>query len=104
MEEQRPLFARPKGTIDERFRAWLKENPHVLELYLKYSRELLAAGRKRYSVKAITERVRWHVNIQTTGDQFKINDHFSAPMARILVQMEPKLESVFSFRKRTAKQ
>src|SRR5258708_13922688 len=88
-------MAAPNDSINERFYAWAKENPEAIGLFLKFAREAKASGRKRYSVNAIAERVRWHVNIETKGDEFKINDHWTAPMARLLARIDPTLEGFF---------
>lgn len=91
-----------KLTIDDRFGEWVAKNPHVVRLYLRFAREA-RSKRAHYSVKAITERVRWEVNIHlTTEDEFRINDHFSAPMARLLINIDPSLRGLFALRKRTA--
>jgi hypothetical protein len=94
-----------KLSIDARFDAWAKENPGVVDLYLKFARQVRDAGRKRYSVKALTERIRWEVNIVIRKDgEFRINNNYSAPMARLLVVIDPTLAEIFEFRKRRSLQ
>ena len=90
-----------KLTIDDKFEIWIAENPTVVPLYLKFARQALDSGRTHYSVKAITERVRWETNITLRSeDDFKTNNNFSAPMARLLVRRDPRLTGFFAFRKR----
>ena len=102
--EVRKASPKPRRqTIEERFAEWARENPHIIEMYLKYSREVSNSGRRRYGIKAITERVRWHVNVQTNGDEFKINNNHSAPMARLLVKLDPSLEGLFETREKSGR-
>lgn len=101
-----PLFDKKKRlSIDERFRRWTAENPNVVALYLKFARQAKASGREQWSTKALTERVRWEVNIgiDRCGDEFRVNNNYSAPMARMLVELDPSLEGMFTFRKRSSK-
>jgi hypothetical protein len=102
---QQSLFDQPEDkprkrrlTIEERFTEWARENPEVVEIYLKYAREARNSGRRRYGIAAITERVRWHMNIQTVGDDFKINNNHRAPMARLLAKLDPSLAELFETR------
>jgi len=100
-----PLFddVPRKLTIDDKFSEWCAMNPHVVRLCLQYAREAKAAGRTRYGIAAIFERVRWHVNVQIKSkDEFRVNNDFRAPMARLIVAMDPTLREMFAFRKRKA--
>lgn len=94
------LPKRKRLTIQERFDDWIVHNPAILELYLKFARDADASGRRRYGIGAITERVRWHVEVETRGDQFKINNDFRAPLARLLVARDAHLKNLFEMRKR----
>lgn len=85
--------------IKNRFFLYHEENPHVLDLFLKYSRQVRTAGFKRYSTRAIIERIRWHLTVETKGDQFKINDHYQPCYARLLIVLFPKeFEDFFELR------
>jgi hypothetical protein len=99
---QANLFERGKVlTIEERFDVWLKDNPQIYPLFLQFAREV-RARRRHYSIDAITQRVRWHVNIETRGDDaadFKINDHFRSRLARKLMMENPELADMFELRR-----
>jgi len=85
--------------IDARFADFHNTNPQVFELFVKFAREWKAKGHQRGSAEAIMQRIRWEVATQTHGDKFKVNDHFRARYARLLVEKFPEFEGFFEFRK-----
>lgn len=91
--------SRPKPvTLQERFEAWVRHNPEIIELFLRYARDARAAGRIRYGIGSIAERVRWHVNVESRGDDFKINNSYRSRLARLLVTRDTTLAGMFEFR------
>jgi hypothetical protein len=104
--EQTSLFEnnpkKRKLSIDERFDIWTKENTVIVGLYLKFARAAKASGREYYGIAAITERIRWEVNIDSKdpNSDFKISNDYRAPMARLLVKLDPQLAGFFSMKKR----
>jgi len=88
---------RPKTTLDGRFDDWAAENPEIVELFLRYAREARASGR-HYGIKAIAERVRWHVTVEKRED-YKINNSYMSRLSRLLVRVDPDLVGLFEFRK-----
>jgi hypothetical protein len=90
---------RRKLTLQERFDEWARENPDVIGHFLRFAREARNAGFERYGVKAIAERVRWHVLVEKRGAEFAINNSFMSRLARLLVERDPSLEGMFEFRK-----
>jgi hypothetical protein len=93
-------FIPSKLTIQERFERWLRDNPKILPLFLKFAREVRARGIERYGMHAIAERVRWHVNIEMRGDEpFKVNDHFTSRLARKVTEIDPSLAGMFETRR-----
>lgn len=70
-------------------------NPHVFELFKKYSRIALEAGRDQYSANAIFERIRWHTDIETKGEEFKISNNYRAFYARKLMAEDPAYKGFF---------
>lgn len=103
MSAQPTLFDVPpptkRLTLQDRFDDWIKDNPHILRLFLQYANEAREAGAQHYGIKAIAERVRWHVRIQSRNDEFKINNNWSSRLARLLVERDPRLKDFFEFRK-----
>jgi hypothetical protein len=66
---------------------------------VEYARAARRAGRERYGIKSIYERLRWHMNVETTGsEEFKLNDHYTSRYARLLMENEPDLKGFFETR------
>lgn len=95
-----PIFETVAPHIKEKFIEYHENNPHVFQLFLKYARELSKANRRHYGVVAISERIRWHLNVETTGDEFKINNNYRSCYARLLVSKYPdEFGSMFEIRR-----
>jgi len=74
---------------------WHKKNPHVWELFIDYTFQAIGSGRNHYSVNAIFERIRWHTDIESKGDQFKISNNHRAYYARYFNHCYPEHEGFF---------
>lgn len=48
------------------FWAWHRKNPHVYELFKKFTFQVMEAGHGHYSARAIVHRIRWHTDIETS--------------------------------------
>lgn len=90
---QTGLYDKPPRRRPRHYRAFLafhRENPDVYRLFMRFARQVKGAGYERYSSDAICHRIRWHVNIDTkSGDGFKMNDHYTAHYARLLMEDYP---------------
>ena len=85
-------------TLKRAWWEWHKQNPHVWDLFQKYTFQAINRGYDHYSVNAIFERIRWHTDIETTGDQFKINNNHRAYYARYFHHMHPDYSDFFRTR------
>lgn len=95
-----PLVAAPTvpgSSIDEQFWAFHRANPHVYKLLKKLAFEMLKT-REKYSISTLIEIVRWHHDVQTTGDPFKINNNYKSRYARLLMERNPELVGFFETR------
>lgn len=85
-------------SISERFARFHAENPDVY----RELRELALAGRrrglKRLGMKALFEIVRWNRALATRGEEFRLNNNFTAHYARLLMEQEPELVGIFETR------
>jgi len=75
-----------------------RENPAIYELFIKFTMELWYAGHKRFEAKAIIERIRWHVAVETKGEDFKICNSHTAYYARKAMQDYDFLAGFFETR------
>lgn len=86
-----------RATVDA-FRTYHQTHPEIFQLFAKYAYEMRKTGRKKYSAKTIMERIRWHCDVQERGQEFKINNSYTAMYARLLVHKIPEFSGFFEFR------
>ena len=70
----------------------------VAQLFERLALEVANTGRKRFSSDAILHRIRWYHQVERGNASFKINDHFSAPLARWFIARHPKHQGFFELR------
>lgn len=63
---------------------------------------LVELGFKKYSADAILHRLRWHHHVELGDAAFKLNDHWTAPLARWFMNRNPKAGKFFELRERAA--
>ena len=80
------------------FDHYISENPRVLETLLRFALEARRAGRTRMSIHMLCERLRWHTNIETKGESFRVNNNWRPLLARRLMREEPELRGFFETR------
>jgi len=110
MPDEVDLFAKPKeeephhhvplwkqGNLRERAAAWIRKNPGVVDLFLRFALEM-ASRRRRFGIGLIAERVRWEGLFQP-GKAYAGNNSYRAYIARWRIAQEPALEKWMQFRK-----
>jgi hypothetical protein len=98
--EQRSFAFIDKRTIAARFAEFDAANPRIYALLCRYADEVRAAGLSHYGVAAVFERIRWHVRVETRGDDFKLNNDFRALYARKWIAEHPEAADFFETRER----
>jgi hypothetical protein len=78
-----------RPTIDERFRRFHRANPEVFTLFVRFAREAKARGKQRFGAKAIWERLRWEMSLQT-GEAPSLNNDYTACYARLAIETYPE--------------
>ncbi len=84
--------------IDIRFSAFHAANPHVYETLVRLAREAVRRGKERVGIKALWERMRWELWIETDDPEFRLNNDFTSRFARLIMSREPDLAGVFETR------
>jgi len=84
--------------LERAFWQFHTDNPLIYRLLCRYAREW-----KNYhthcSIKALFERVRWQVGVETrSGDGLKLNNNHAAYYARLLERNEADLVGLFRLR------
>ncbi len=92
-------FADLDISIVGRFTLYHANNAHIYELFKRFAYEVLASGRKRFSVNAIFERLRWHQTFEVKGDSFKLNNSYRSCYARLLIRDDARFKNFFETRK-----
>ena len=80
---------------------WHKKNPHVYELFKRFTLIAINKGHKKCSAWLIVNRIRWETSIETTGDDFKISNDFIAYYARLFMHDYPQYEGFFRIKRLT---
>lgn len=96
----------PAGTalmsIDDRFRRFHRDNPHVYVHLRNYALDLVRAGRTRVSIGMLFEVLRWSaLKVRPDGD-YKLNNDYRSRYARLLADTVPELADVFEMRRLAA--
>lgn len=86
---------------DEKFKAFHKDNPHVLEKITGMAQRLRERGFRRIGINMLVENVRYS-HMVTTGKPFKINNNFAPYYTRLIEQKDPALGALFEKRKSRA--
>lgn len=99
MHEQTSLFD-PDDPIEAAFRDFHRRHPEVEEYMSGLAFYLFHKGRKRYGVRSLWERCRWHFQVEKDmGAEFKLNDHYHSRYARLIMQKHPELDGFFELRR-----
>lgn len=86
----------PNDATQRKFEKFHSENPHVYEHLVRLARKVKAAGKTKYSIWSLINQVRWHIEIETTGDTFKLSNDYSSRYSRLIMQQEPDLKGFFT--------
>ncbi len=90
-----PTKQRP--SIEERFASWSAANAHVLAELLRLARVHLDRGVTYLSVKRLWEECRVSLGAGKEAG-YKLNNDFTRPASRWLLETEPRLEGVMRTR------
>lgn len=71
----------------------------VCRLFERFAFDVIGRGFDHYSSDAILHRLRWHAQIEQGDREFKVNDHYSAPLARWFMRRNPR-HQIFELRLR----
>ena len=79
----------------QKFKEYHDKNPQVFEMFKRFSQEAKQAGFKKFSAKAVFERMRWYTDIETKGEPFKLSNNYHAYYARKLMEEVPEFDGFF---------
>jgi len=73
---------------------------HICELYEILAFQVQRAGHQHYSARAILHQIRWHHQIERGDIHFKVNNNYSARLARWFMRKHPHMDGFFEIRNR----
>lgn len=94
-----PDSTRLPETLAERFADFHAKSPQVYSTLVALARQWVrATGRRRVGVKALFERARWELALNTSDPDFKLNNSYAPFYARLIMAQEPDLLGLFETR------
>jgi len=104
MQQQLPFGPTTREEqIRERFEKFDAANPAVWDLFVRFTKQVIARGHQHYSSDAIVQQIRWHTDVETTGEVTKVNDHYRAYYARKFHRLFPEHDGFFRNRVQKSK-
>lgn len=76
---------------------------HICDTFEELTLQVYERGFDKYSSRAILHRMRWHYQIERGDIHFKINNNYSARLARWFMTVYPQLNGFFEIREGAAK-
>ena len=97
--DSRIVLAPRTGTLDQRFEAWAKSNPAIVDAFELLALQAVRHGRKRIGAKAVVERIRWEYSIVSNdAASWKCNNDYTSRLARLVTDRNAELRGVFQTR------
>ena len=91
----------PPDEHDGDAREFIALNPDIWGYFVRFTLQVIEAGLRHYSARAIFHRIRWYTAIETkSGDGFKINNNHSPSFARWFHVLYPEHGDFFETRVR----
>jgi hypothetical protein len=75
--------------VPEKFPEWCLKNPHVIRRFIEEANKLWHTGRRRWASCSLIYYIRHETALAEKGGDWKINQNWSAPLARLYMQMYP---------------
>jgi len=86
-------------TLTERFNQYHRDNPHVYELFKKFTFMAIRRGHNRLSAWMIANRIRWETSIETFSvEEYKISNDYIALYARKFMNDHPEYNGFFKIK------
>jgi len=82
-------------TLKRKWWEFHTQNPYVYDLVERFTFEVINRGFMHYSINSIFERIRWHTDVETYGDEFKLSNNHRAYYARYFMHNHPEYKGFF---------
>lgn len=84
-------------SISEDFQIFHEHNRGVYDFIVRQARSLKDIGHRKVGIGMLWEVLRWS-RMQTTGEDYKLNNNFRSRYARLIMEQEPDLRGIFDIR------
>ena len=86
-------------SIRDGFNKFIAENPHIYKSFEEQTLRAIKKGRTKISSDLIINYIRWEQFIESSDKHFKINNSYSAYIARHFIKQNPQYSDLFNLRK-----
>ena len=86
-------------SIRDGFNKFNDENPHIFKAFEQQALLAINKGAEKISSKLIINWIRWNEFLESTDQNFKINDAYQSYYARHFIEKYPQHKDIFEFRK-----
>lgn len=88
--------------LKHEFEKFHSENPEVYDLFERFTLMVIQRGFEHYGAMSIFQRIRWHTDVETNDESYKINNNHVPFYARLFMKNHPQHEGFFRTRKSVA--
>lgn len=101
------MTAKTSAELRREFDEFDRNNPRIWKLFERFTFDAIARGRKHYGGDAIFQRLRWHVDIETSEPEpnpddpersLKLNNNHRAFYVRKFIDEHPEHSDFFRVR------
>lgn len=100
------LLSGDRPPLNQLEKAWVvfhRLNPHVYQLFDKFTRQATGRGIRSLGQQLVWERMRWYLQFETTeqselGSGYKLNNNHTAYYSRLWMERNPEHKGMFKTR------
>ena len=97
----------PHNKADQNFEEWIgtTQGKAIYHYFKHFTFRLARVGIKRYSARAICQRIRWHIEVDRNQppEAYKVNNNYTPYLARKFMEENPQFEGFFELRELKSK-
>lgn len=100
VNDQLVFFRDGEQTLEDNFRRFHRENPHVYRVLVKLAREWARATMGApCGMRMLFERARWELHVTGDGEPLALNNNYCPFYARLIMERESDLVGAFELRR-----
>lgn len=83
---------------DRSFWEYHQDNPHIYEMFKRFTFQIIATGAKNFGAMAVIQRIRWETATTKEFEPLKINNNYTAGYARMFMRDHAEHDGFFRTR------